>query len=170
MLQIVILRGISGSGKTTFANKIKQKYGDKVEIVSADHYMLNDDGEYEFNVNLLSFCHNKCFQRYMYLATNMRSDGILVVDNTNCTNCEVTPYTTFAKALGIQFQVLVFSPRINVEEVHKRNVHNVPLYSIIRQEKKLLNSLLGRNHFFKSINVYDDSCETILNNIVRSVP
>ncbi|MEG1581928.1 MAG: hypothetical protein RR334_02065, partial [Clostridia bacterium] len=68
MKKIIIIRGISGSGKTTFAIKLKSLFaerGEDCEICEADDYFTGTDGQYNFNPNLLSQAHNACYSKFV---------------------------------------------------------------------------------------------------------
>lgn len=108
---ITILRGAPGSGKSTWA-----KQQSKQAIVSADHYMVNEKGEYEFQVNKLKLCHTECFK----LVTVYVNAGIdVIVDNTNSTLWEMAPYRMLAHVHGVELKIITFTGKF-------KNVHGVP--------------------------------------------
>ena len=48
--ELILLRGLPGSGKSTLAKVILQnRLGDEPEVLSADDFFVNDDGEYVFD-------------------------------------------------------------------------------------------------------------------------
>ena len=55
-----ILRGLPGSGKTTVAEALLQKYQEHAVVCSADHYRYNKHGDYVWSVDSLQETHNKC--------------------------------------------------------------------------------------------------------------
>ena len=66
-IQLIIMRGIQGSGKSTFANNLKSiidGFGiSEAIITSADNYFINKDGSYVFNGKLLGKAHKQCQKR-----------------------------------------------------------------------------------------------------------
>lgn len=108
---ITILRGAPGSGKSTWA---KAQFGHSV--VSADDYMVNEKGEYEFRVDRLKYCHTECF---IQVAKCVEADVDVIVDNTNSTLWEMAPYRMLAHVHGVELKVIEFHAKF-------KNVHGVP--------------------------------------------
>lgn len=138
--KIVIMRGCSGSGKSTFVDKLIRtgKLGEAV-VCSADHYFLKRD-EYIFDPTQLQDAHAACFQLFLECLSAVGKgtalwDGYdsIVVDNTNMRLWELSPYRAAALALTpdspIEYYEIVGEPDVCFE----RNAHGVPLSSIVRQ-------------------------------------
>jgi predicted kinase len=103
MERVVILSGISGAGKSHYAVKLTRDTPDST-IVSADRFFYRDNGEYEFDVTKLSEAHATCF-RY-FIDALMIGDELVVVDNTNTTIWEISPYVLGAQAFGYDFEIV----------------------------------------------------------------
>ena len=58
-----ILRGLPGSGKSTVADALFDKYQGNAVICSADYYRYNKQGEYVFSIESLQETHAKCQRR-----------------------------------------------------------------------------------------------------------
>lgn len=111
------MSGVSGSGKSTHAEKILNKtQGVKV---SADHFFMKENGTYAFDVTKLGLAHADCFRRFIEFvsfAPNvalLESDenNVVVVDNTNCTEAEISPYMLGAGAFGWDAEIItIVSP------------------------------------------------------------
>ena len=94
--RIIVLQGVSGSGKSTAAKAAAQGFrvaGRSVAIVSADDYFMrvHVDGStsYEFDPSKLGEAHASCFRRYLdALQTGV---DVIFVDNTSTTTMEVAP-------------------------------------------------------------------------------
>ena len=114
MKNLFIIRGIPGSGKTTFANSICKV------VVSADDYFTDINGNYNFDGDKLHTAHAYSKQQ---VELNMRLKiNDIAVANTFTTNKEMKPYLKLAK----KYDYRVFS--IIVENRHgNNNIHDVPL-------------------------------------------
>lgn len=119
---LYIIRGISGCGKTTFANTLG------CPVYSADDYFMVD-GEYKFVPSLLPDAHTNCKNR----VRQAMYDGspVLAVANTFTQEWEMEDYFYLAKANDY----MVFS--LIVENRHDgQNVHNVPDASIEKMRER----------------------------------
>lgn len=124
MKAIVILRGVSGSGKSTVASLIG---GD---ICCADDYWGE---EYNFDPNKLKFAHEYC--RYQFDSLLNKSDKIIIA-NTNTSEWEWEYYVNKGKANGYSIFFLV------VENRHDGiSIHNVPTNVIEKQKRNLMKSI-----------------------------
>jgi predicted kinase len=141
MMKVVLLRGTSGSGKSTY---IKEHYPNAI-VCSADHYFMKD-GEYKFNPTLLPEAHKFCLRKFIACIEDatttygpnqfFRAAEIqhLVVDNTNTQLWEISPYLSIAQAYGLEVEIVhcVCSPQVATE----RNAHGVPLKTIEAMAKR----------------------------------
>lgn len=129
---LTIMRGVSGSGKSTMADYIQAVYEDEIEIVSADHYFMVGD-EYRFDSSKLGEAHAQCMKRfYGALETKMS----IVVDNTNIKNEHFIEYLESASNNGYRIGVIEVGA-VNLpflpDKYEERNVHSVPRKTIERQ-------------------------------------
>jgi predicted kinase len=110
---LVICRGISGAGKSTFAKTLGGQH------YEADMYFLDQESNYVFDGTKIKDAHTWC-------QSMVKGDMILeypkiVVSNTFTQEWEMEPYFELAKEFGYK----VFS--IVVENIHGgKNIHNVP--------------------------------------------
>jgi predicted kinase len=114
---LYIVRGIPGSGKTTFAKSLGGVH------FEADQYFMVD-GEYKFDFTKLKNAHNWCqtqVSNAMLLNYTANINNTIVVSNTFTQEWEMQPYIDMAKEWGY----MVFT--IIVENRHGgQNVHGVP--------------------------------------------
>ncbi len=139
MKKVVIMSGVSGSGKTTYAQKLKNNC-----IVSADHFFLQDDGSYKFEPAKLGEAHAFCFRSFIEFIRGW-SESSIVVDNTNTTTEEISPYMLGAVAFGYEAEIHTITMKGNVNELNmltKRNTHGVPYRTIAQQHEKLCRRIL----------------------------
>jgi predicted kinase len=110
---LYIVRGIPGSGKSTFAKTLGGQH------YEADMFFIDEEGNYQFDANKIKDAHQWC-QGFV------KSDMILeypkiVVSNTSTQEWEMKPYFDMAKEYGYT----VFS--VVVENRHGgKNTHGVP--------------------------------------------
>lgn len=115
---LYIVRGIPGSGKTTFAKTLGGVH------FEADQYFMVD-GEYKFDVTKLKDAHKWCqgqvSNAMLINYTTGNLNNVIVVSNTFTQEWEMTPYIEMAK----EWEYTVFT--IVVENRHGgENVHGVP--------------------------------------------
>lgn len=121
---LTILRGISGSGKTTYV----LNHLPKATHCSADQFFIQKDGSYKFDIRLLGAAHKYCKKRCrMALA---RGDELIAIDNTNSTQKEMSPYLKLAKEFG--YEVEVIRIKCDLEKAIKRNTKGTPDWVIRR--------------------------------------
>ena len=127
MKRLIIMQGVSGSGKSTFVNERKHLTD---VVLSTDNYFFDDDNNYRFDESKLKQYHMKTFQaciNAMQNATrNNERDCTIWLDNTNCRKKDVEPYLPFAKFN--KFEVIYI--RMNGEFKSKAPVE------VVEQQKK----------------------------------
>lgn len=131
-MKVVILRGVPGSGKSTYA---KSLYLEPLSgwTVSADHYMVEAAGVYSFDPAKLPRCHALCLKSFLELVRG--GERNVIVDNTNVTAAEIAPYYALAEAYGYDASIVTL--RASAMECSWRNIHGVPAGTIARMEKSL---------------------------------
>ena len=129
MNNLILLRGVSGSGKSTIAPMFENAV-----LVSTDDFFLDEYGDYVFDANSLIINHQKC-----QLAVDMMmqdEEKLIVVHNTFTVDWEMDAYFDLAKKHGYAVHTII------VENRHgSRNVHDVPQDAIKAQVKRFSVSL-----------------------------
>lgn len=129
---LFLVRGIPGSGKSTFARHIWNEYA----ICEADKYFLNKEtGEYNFDASKLKEAHEWCrAQVEMRMSdhqVNPQYYPEIVVSNTFTQEWEMQAYIDLAAKYGYQVVSLI------VENRHgNSNVHNVPEETLEKMRKR----------------------------------
>ena len=144
---VIILRGIPGSGKSTFVDNFADYLGnpmtDDVQVCSADHFWVNEQtGKYEFNIHFLGTAHHFCFENFEYYTglTGKKKPLYVVVDNTNVSVKEMNKYIKRAKET--EWDIVTITFKIDPEVAFKRNIHNVPKNTVFNMYQKLINCQL----------------------------
>ena len=126
---LILVRGVSGSGKTEFANEFI--HPSALTISTDDFFMIN--GEYQFDINKLGENHLKCLKSVKN-EMEFPEDSIcrtIVVHNTFTQAWEIEPYQKLADKYGYNFYTII------VENRHKsKSVHNVPSSVLLNQKNR----------------------------------
>lgn len=118
---LTLVRGLPGSGKSTFANFVWNDYA----ICEADKFFYDKEGNYNFDASKLKqaheWCKNEVETRMKDNEANPQYYPEIVVSNTFTQEWEMEAYYELAK----KYNYLVIS--IIVENRHGgKNVHGVP--------------------------------------------
>lgn len=109
MSKIILVRGLPGSGKSTYAKKLNCLH------VEADMFFVKD-GEYNFQPGLIASAHEWC-QKAAFNAMDWDMD--VVVTNTFTQLWEMQPYLDMAAELDADVQVIKLTTQFG-------SVHGVP--------------------------------------------
>jgi predicted kinase len=127
---LVIVRGVPGSGKSTFAREMANK---RSPVLEADDFFMVD-GKYTFDKNKLGHAHKQCQERAKQFM--MDEEPLIFVSNTCTKVSEMKPYTDLADSYGYKVYSVV------VENRHGgKDQHNVPKEALERMETNLKNSI-----------------------------
>ena len=123
-----IIRGASGSGKSTFANYIKRVCEEEKKTVKsfeADDYFMKD-GEYKFNPSKLPTAHKQCFDN-VKKALEDEETNVVIVSNTFIKEWEIKPYIDLAKKKkNVEFKIFRMDKQYE-------NAHGVPMSKVEKQ-------------------------------------
>lgn len=132
MNKLILLRGVSSSGKSTFANYLSDLDSNSV-ICCADDYFYRE-GQYCFDFAKLGEAHKTCKEKFKKAIDNKIET--IIIANTNTKPSEFSFYEEYARENGYLIISLV------VEKRHEnKNAHNVPQETLNRQESNIRNSL-----------------------------
>ena len=126
---LILIRGVSGSGKSTFAEEFL--YPTSLIISTDDFFMV--DGEYQFNPELLAENHDKCFKSVESEMECPQQDICpnIVVHNTFTQAWEMKRYRELADKYGYNFYTII------VENRHKSSsIHSIPDDIISKQKDR----------------------------------
>ena len=113
MKTLILLRGLPGSGKTTFAKTLEGLH------IEADMYFINESGEYNFEPTKIKDAHKWCNE---LVEEWMREEqDKIIVSNTFTQEWEMESYYEMAKKYGYRVYSII------VENRHGGvNEHGVP--------------------------------------------
>lgn len=123
---LYLIRGVPGSGKSTFAQSLLDKFVVQRAYEADDYFMQG--GEYRFDFNLLEDAHYQC-RRNTWLALY---EGMSVaVSNTSCAEWEVETYAIIARETEANFVSII------VENRHDgKNIHGCPDAKVEQMKRK----------------------------------
>lgn len=120
--EMIIIRGLPGSGKSTFA---KKNFGSYIRC-EADDYFYDVDGSYNFNPKNISKAHESCYNRVKDALISGKS---VVVSNTFTMLWEIAKYENLAKEIGCKLKVI----RLNTMY---GNIHDVTNDTILKMKNR----------------------------------
>lgn len=135
---LYIVRGLPGSGKSTFAKKL---VGADFLVCEADKYFIDKEtGEYKFDPSQLKAAHKACQDTVeTYMKDSLVNDQFyrqIAVSNTFTQEWEMKPYFELAEKYGYSVFCVV------VENRHQgQNVHGVPSEKILQMKERFEFSL-----------------------------
>ena len=130
MPTLYIVRGLPGSGKSTYAKSLESPLG--IIHFEADMY-FEQDGEYKFNPSLLKHAHMWCYNR---VAEFLDIGGDVVVSNTFTTLKEMQPYFNLAEMYNADVIIVEMKTQYG-------SIHNVPEETIAKMKARWQESPAG---------------------------
>jgi len=116
--ELIILSGLPGSGKSHYANLVSSS-----TVFSTDNFFMRGREEYKYDPSLEGKAHAETFRDFLeHLEAGI--DGPIVIDNTNLSTWEISPYVLAGSAYG--FSAIVVRILCDPEEAFARQVHDVP--------------------------------------------
>lgn len=128
---LIILRGVSGAGKSTVADMLAEGLW---PICEADKFHYTEDGVYDWKPENIQAAHKWCQDQVKEMMEwKFRK---IILSNTSTSEKELKPYLDLAAENGYRVISLV------VENRHGNDsIHNVPQETRDAQEHRLRNSL-----------------------------
>ena len=130
---LFLVRGLPGSGKTSFATHIWNEYA----VCEADKFFYDKEGNYNFDPSKLkeahAWCKNEVEIRMIDHQNNPQYYPEIVVSNTFTQEWEMEDYFKFAEKYGYKVVSLI------VENIRNgKNIHGVPDEKIEIMKKRFV--------------------------------
>lgn len=131
MLQLVIMRGLPGSGKTTLANKIAEQK--RAVVYATDDYFIEEDKVYRYYHDRTKEAHQWNIDRTKEALQAGRS---VIVDNTNYKKSHMEPYLELAEKFKAKVSIVTAPLNSRKSDfLAYNNIHNVS-ESVIKRMRK----------------------------------
>jgi predicted kinase len=115
---LILVRGLPGSGKSTFANHMWSEYA----VCEADKFFIDSEGNYKFDATKLKeaheWCRNEVEIRMKDNQANTQFYPEIVVSNTFTQEWEMQPYFDLAEKYGYKTTSLIMENRHGSKNVH----------------------------------------------------
>jgi adenylate kinase family enzyme len=134
MNNLILIRGLPGSGKSTYAARLSKIIG--IDYVEADMYFMHN-GEYKFDPAKLGMAHKWCFDRAV---SNMDRFRSAIVSNTFTQAKEMQNYIHAASERGIPIWIITMHGKY-------QNVHNVPEIALQRMRDRFQDNTELMSHW-----------------------
>ena len=151
---LIIVRGIAGSGKTTFVKKT---------FPEAAHYeadmFFEQKGEYKFDASKLKEAHNWCRKRVYECIRNKK---LVVVSDSFTRAWEVSPYINYALLKGVPILLIELTTfygsvhSVPQEVIDKQKARFISNVDIINSSSEFLCAFI--NGYLKIITIADNAC------------
>lgn len=131
-MNVVLIRGLPGSGKTTLAKSKCQN--PTWRMVAADDFFTSERGAYTFNPRHIGLAHDYArarMSRYLLHGYNV------AVHNTFSMKWEMDSYAECARMFGASVDIIdLFDSGLSDVELFARNSHDVPIRVISRMRDR----------------------------------
>ena len=132
MATLYIVRGVPGTGKSTFAKELVRTYRQPIFHFEADDYFIDDEGNYKFVQANLNKAHQRCFT---LTKKGLNAGWDVVVANTFCTQRECQCYIDYAKQNGHEIKVHTMPYEFG-------SIHNVPQDVMTRMRTAFVDNIV----------------------------
>lgn len=127
---VIILRGVSGSGKSSFAEFLANQLCFSTTVCTADdYYYAKGGGEYKFDPRHLGEAHRQCQEKFLRALSAGQPN--VIVANTNTKLKDFKFYLDLAETYGYKVFSLVVEKRHSNdnnhcdEEIKKKQAENI---------------------------------------------
>jgi predicted kinase len=130
---LFLVRGLPGSGKTSFATAIWNDYA----VCEADKFFYDKEGNYNFDPTKLKvahvWCKNEVESKMIEHQNNQQYYPEIAVSNTFTQEWEMEDYLKLAKKYSYKVVSLIIE---NIRD--GKNIHNVPIEKINEMKNRFV--------------------------------
>lgn len=128
-MKLILMRGVSASGKSTLARKLALQNPESVICSTDDFFVV--DGKYQFNSAQLNRNH---YKNFLKVKENMaKKTPVIIVDNTNLQKWEMLKYVIEAKTFG--YEIEIQEPEsVSLDEICRRQEKRAEEGKVIARE------------------------------------
>lgn len=126
MSKLILIRGLPGSGKSTFAKYLQDKDENLVHFEADMFFEADETGEYVFRPERLPNAHEWC-KNMTAAALEIGQD--VVVSNTFTQKWEIDPYAQIANQYGAELVIIKM-------ETQFQSIHGVPEKKIEQMKRR----------------------------------
>ena len=119
-MRVIILRGLPGAGKSTW---IREHPIEDSVVVSADHFLYEPDGSYNWTPERLQKAHQACMDKFVTWIHAPLCKAV-IVDNCNLTNRDIKFYVEQAEKIGAEIEIRTIT--VDPAVAQARQLHGVP--------------------------------------------
>lgn len=124
MRSLTLIRGIPGSGKSTFARQLQSINPHPTIVLEADQYFIGIDGKYRYNATKITEAHSWCKEQTQ---RNLETGVSVIVANTFIRKWEMQPYLDMAFKFNIPVTIIIMNNEF-------KSIHDVPQSVIDRMK------------------------------------
>lgn len=155
-MHLIVLRGLPGSGKTTFSGKILEEYPD-AKVISND-LLRNTNNEYNYDYEKNNYIYKENYKLLIdYLNTNVK---MIIVDNCNINRNLLELYYNLAIKYNYKYFQLAF-PKPVMRDIYINFLRCNNKIHISKYQKLWLN--YNKHNLDKDINSIDLTNITTVN-------
>lgn len=157
-MEVILMRGLPGSGKSTLVSKHLGKYvkgmaptqgaGDSTKLLTqyeGSNLVLSVDDfvNGQYTAERVAEGHTLCFRTFVEvlraLSTNpsFTAPTCVVVDNTNTTVAELAPYVLALSAYASDAKTAIWQMNCSLKNSLERNTHAVPTHVLMNMQRRL---------------------------------
>jgi predicted kinase len=129
MGKLILLRGPSGTGKSTIAREIhgrESNHQAKICHFESDQFFVDEEtGTYRFNIAKLSAAHR--WNQLQVERAMLHQSPIVIVSNTFIAHWEMERYLELAEEYHYDRQLIRTPGPWDADTLFRRNKHNVPM-------------------------------------------